>query len=78
MEGKMDEKKKTVEPSGSESELKDGLEGLTRLKEELRITELLLEERQRVLDAIPRCELHGSCVPHALEWIEKAKIRMAD
>ncbi len=56
----------------------EGLEGLDRLKEELRITDLLLSERQRVLDAIPACKLHGSCVPHALEWIEKAKIKMAD
>ena len=43
------------------------------LERELIVTESLLNERQRLLDAIPECELHGKCVPHALEWIEKAK-----
>jgi len=42
-------------------------------KEELKVTDLLLEERQRVLDAIPECPSHGSCVPHAIEWIEEMK-----
>lgn len=41
--------------------------------DELAITEKLLADRQRVLDAIPACPMHGACVPHALEWIEKAK-----
>lgn len=36
----------------------------------LNINERLLAERQRVVDAIPECPVHGSnCVPHALEWI---------
>lgn len=45
---------------------------------ELEITEALLaDDRQRVLDAIPPCPLHGAaCVPHALEWIERAKLVM--
>jgi hypothetical protein len=43
------------------------------LREELRMTDALLAERQRVLEAIPPCPQHGSCVPHALEWIERAK-----
>lgn len=43
------------------------------LAKELAVTEVLLEERQRVLDAIPECPVHGSCVPHALEWIKEAK-----
>jgi hypothetical protein len=44
------------------------------VKRELKVTEELLEERQRVLDAIPDCKLHGrNCVPHAIEWIEKQK-----
>lgn len=38
----------------------------------------LLAERQRVLDAIPECNLHGSCVPHALDWIESTKNLLAD
>lgn len=47
---------------------------VAELKEELAVTEKLLEERQRVLDAIPECETHGgSCSPHALEWVKKMK-----
>lgn len=42
------------------------------LEEELMVTDKLLAERQRVLDAIPECEIHGkNCAPHALEWIAK-------
>lgn len=40
------------------------------LKEELDITNSILRERQKLLDAIPECEVHGKCVPHAIEWIE--------
>lgn len=43
------------------------------LKKQLEVTDQLLDERQRVLDAIPECPRHGSCVPHALEWIEKSQ-----
>lgn len=33
-------------------------------------SEELLQERERVLDAIPKCPEHGrQCVPHALDWI---------
>jgi hypothetical protein len=40
---------------------------------ELIILERLFNERQRVLDAIPDCPIHGTnCVPHALEWIKDA------
>lgn len=42
------------------------------LKAELKVTDELLAERERVLRAIPECPQHGPCVPHALEWIEKA------
>ena len=46
---------------------------LANCEKELAVTEDLLKERQRVLDAIPDCEIHGSCVPHAIEWIEEMK-----
>lgn len=40
------------------------------LREEVAIDDKIIAERQRVLEAIPPCELHGRhCVPHALEWI---------
>ena len=44
------------------------------LEEGRRITEHLLEEKHRLLKAIPACEIHGEmCVPHAIEWIERVK-----
>lgn len=43
------------------------------IKQDLEVTEKLLNERQRLLDAVPECPMHGSCVPHALEWLGKAK-----
>jgi methyl coenzyme M reductase subunit D len=46
---------------------------LEKLKHELEVTDLLLNERQKLLDAIPECPVHGKCIPHALEWIEKHK-----
>jgi len=45
------------------------------LKHELEVTDQLLNERQRVLDAIPECEIHGKCVPHAIEFIEEMKAK---
>lgn len=45
------------------------------LKQELEVTDKLLNERQRVLDAIPECKSHGKCVPHAIEWIEEMKAK---
>ena len=45
------------------------------LKHELEVTDKLLNERQRVLDAIPECPSHGKCVPHAIEWIEEMKAK---
>lgn len=46
---------------------------IEELLQELEVMEKLLNERQRVLDAIPKCPTHGSCVPHAIEWIEEMK-----
>jgi hypothetical protein len=44
------------------------------IREELRVTDIILNERNKVLDAIPPCPLHGTqCVPHALEWIDRQK-----
>jgi hypothetical protein len=43
-----------------------------KLKEELRVTEELLETRNKLLEAIPACPVHGSqCVPHAMEWVKE-------
>jgi hypothetical protein len=43
------------------------------LKKELEVTNKLLDERQKVLDAIPEFQSHGKCVPHAIKWIEESK-----
>ena len=46
------------------------------MEKELDVTESLLNERQRILDAIPECEAHGKCVPHALDWVEMKKSKI--
>lgn len=43
------------------------------IKEELAVTCKLLEDRDRVLKAIPECPDHGPCVPHAIEWIKNVQ-----
>lgn len=63
---------------GADHPLRTGQHGghscTEKLREELDITDKLLAERERVLRAIPECPVHGAgCVPHALEWIERAK-----
>lgn len=46
---------------------------LSELRDELEVTDKLLESRNQVLEAIPPCPLHGSqCIPHALDWIQNA------
>lgn len=55
--------------------IKDIEEYVSDLRKELEVTDNLLEERQRVLDTIPECKSHGSCVPHAIEWIEDMKTK---
>ena len=43
-------------------------------KEELEITDKLLENYKKVIEAIPECNLHGKyCIPNALEWIDEMK-----
>jgi hypothetical protein len=42
------------------------------LQQELAVTNKLLDERNRLLDAIPECPVHGrQCVPHAIEWVKE-------
>lgn len=54
--------------------LMDILARLHAAEEELRITNALLEQRERVLNAIPECPMHGpDCVPHAVEWVHAAE-----
>ena len=44
-----------------------------QLRGEIKVLNALLEGRQKVLNAIPKCSLHGACVPHALDSIECVK-----
>lgn len=48
------------------------------LTSKLKTTDEILEDRYQVMRAIPECEAHGwNCVPHALEWVERAKAALA-
>jgi len=62
---------------GQNTQLKDETAAQAKriadLTEELRLTNLLLSERERVLEAIPECEAHGQCVPHAVEWVNNSR-----
>ncbi len=51
----------------------DVVEERDKYRAAFEVTEKLLNERQRVLDTIPGCPLHGPCVPHALDWIKQSK-----
>ncbi len=46
---------------------------IKRLKKELALSDVLLKDRSKLLEAIPQCPAHGPCVPHALEWISQVK-----
>lgn len=49
---------------------------VAQIEEELAVTDKLLRERDRVMEAIPPCPIHGNqCVPYALAWIEEQKAR---
>ena len=65
------EMRKLYQARRKESE--DEKEKVTELEKEIVVTDGLLEDRQRVLDAIPACPRHGSCVPHAIEWVKKVQ-----
>lgn len=43
------------------------------LKEEIKLDNRRIADLEKVLYAIPECPVHGGCIPHALEWIERMK-----
>ncbi len=44
-----------------------------RLREEIVVSDKLLEMRNELLATIPECPDHGwNCVPHAIEWVKEA------
>ena len=64
--------------TGLLASLSERVERLTKeneeLKAEMRVSDELLEDRNRILKSIPPCEAHGDqCIPHAMEWIQKVK-----
>lgn len=44
-----------------------------QMMETLTVDTALLEERNRLVNAIPHCPEHGPCIPHAIAWVEAAK-----
>ena len=46
---------------------------LSEMRQEIWLTEQIANNYRSVLQAVPECNVHGECVPHAIEWIEKAK-----
>ena len=51
----------------------DALKRVEELKSELKISDKLLIERDKLLAEIPQCPEHGACIPHAREWIRQMK-----
>ncbi|MEW6115633.1 MAG: hypothetical protein AB1553_01875 [Nitrospirota bacterium] len=50
------------------------LDELQKAQEEIKISDKLLAERNRVLEAIPECPIHGKqCIPHAMDWIQRKR-----
>lgn len=48
----------------------DAIAEIEKLRHYTATLEALLEERDRVVEAIPPCPVHGrQCVPHALDWV---------
>lgn len=53
------------------------LDELQACKEELRITENLLQARDRLIAEIPECPDHGpNCLPHARDWIRSNLVQV--
>lgn len=46
---------------------------ITRLQDELKVTDQLLDEHNRLLAAIPECPHHGQCIPHAIDWVRQSQ-----
>jgi hypothetical protein len=47
---------------------------IKELEAQIEVLNTLLDTREKLVEAIPECKEHGAgCVPHAIEWVEKAK-----
>lgn len=64
-------------PEQHSQQITDLHDRVVELERELKVTDGLLDERNRVMDAIPECQSHGKqCVPHALRWIAETRTRL--
>ena len=45
---------------------------------DLEVTDKIIAERNRLMSSIPACPIHGPCVPHAIEWVEKAILMLRE
>ncbi len=49
-------------------------ERISELEKEIKVDDELLKGRNRLLHAIPECNVHGSeCIPHAVEWVNRVR-----
>jgi len=48
---------------------------LNEIADSIAIMERRIENKERILDALPDCPTHGrGCLTHSIEWIEKVKV----
>ncbi len=67
------QEEKATENIKSQTALPLAQERIRKLEEEVKVTDKLLQERDRLLEAIPKCPAHGLCIPHAVEWVNQVK-----
>lgn len=53
-------------------------QAVSAIKTLMRVLDKGADDRNKLLQAIPECELHGLCIPHALNWIEQAAQAIAN
>lgn len=49
---------------------------IRKYREEIYVADKLIAERNRLINAIPQCPVHGPCIPYSIEWVEKAILMM--
>lgn len=51
---------------------------IDRLAADVVVGGKIIEERNRLLHAIPECAAHGPCVPYAIQWVQDARAQLAE
>jgi cell division protein FtsB len=63
----------------AEDELAQLRARIEELEAHLATDEALLNERNRLLNEIPECPIHGAqCIPHAIAWIAEARAALEE